>query len=138
MREINQMQLTKQKEADSVLQKYVPDILIRQFLLTNLKKNLNKNGIYEFRIPFEILGRSIENMGDFIKSDKVYTGPTLFITGDKSEYKREFIQQPALIKKQFPNSTIENIKEAGHWGKFHSVYFNVYTHTPHFHSTSSS
>ena len=119
MREINRLKLKKQKEADELLKQYEPDLVIRQFLLTNLKKNLEKDGIYEFRIPYDILGESIQQMGDFFQSDatKKYTGDTLFITGDLSPYRKQFVEQPELIKAQFPNSRVENIQGAGHWGK---------------------
>jgi pimeloyl-ACP methyl ester carboxylesterase len=120
MREINSLKLKKQKEADEILKTYEPDLLVRQFLLTNLKKNLKNDGIYEFRIPFDILGESIDKMGEFFQSEpiKTFAGPTLFITGDKSPYRKQFIEQPALIKAQFPNSRIENIQDAGHWGNY--------------------
>lgn len=129
MREINAAQLTKRKEADLIFQKYEPDLVVRQFHLTNLKKNLNNNGIYEFRIPFEILGRQIHKMGDFVQSEAKlkYEGSTLFITGSESPYRREFLKFPDLIHAQFPNSRIENIQGAGHWGKcFISVMVSLF------------
>lgn len=118
MREINRLQLKKQKEADKVLQQYEPDLVVRQFLMTNLKKNLNKDGVYEFRIPYDTLGRSIDQLGDFFQSQpplETYQGSTLFITGGLSPYRREFLEYPDLIKAQFPNSRIVNIEGAGHW-----------------------
>lgn len=126
MREINRLQLKKQKEADKVLQQYEPDLVVRQFLMTNLKKNLNKDGVYEFRIPYDTLGRSIDQLGDFFQSQpplETYQGSTLFITGGLSPYRREFLEHPDLIKAQFPNSRIVNIEGAGHWGKVLSVIY---------------
>lgn len=119
MKEINDKKLKTQKEADLILQKYEPDLLVRQFLLTNLKKNLKNDGIYEFRLAYDILGQSIGHMGEFFQSEpkKVYLGPTLFITGGLSPYRKEFLEHPDLIKAQFPNSSVENIEGAGHWGK---------------------
>lgn len=124
MREIQSRKLTKQKEADEILQKYEPDLVVRQFLLTNLKKS-KSTGIYQFRIPFDILGRALSQMGGFsfgtteplLGSKRQYKGPTLFITGGKSPFRKQFVEHPELIKAQFPNSTIENIEGAGHWGK---------------------
>lgn len=130
MKEINELQLKKQKEADEVLQKYEPDLIVRQFLLTNLKKNLKKDGIYEFRVAYDTLGRSIGHMGDFFQSEpnKVYQGPTLFITGSLSPYQKYFINphDADLIKAQFPNSSLETIDGAGHWGTYHNICFEFF------------
>ncbi|KAL0136769.1 Alpha/Beta hydrolase protein, partial [Mucor lusitanicus] len=122
MREIQAKQLTKQKEADEILQKFEPDLIVRQFLLTNLKKSRD-TGVYQFRIPYDILGRALSQMGGFsfetqpLPESRQYQGPTLFITGGKSPFRKQFVDHPELIKAQFPNSVIENIEDAGHWGK---------------------
>ncbi|KAL9541024.1 hypothetical protein MBANPS3_009355 [Mucor bainieri] len=122
MREIQSKQLTKQKEADEILQKFEPDLIVRQFLLTNLKKS-RSTGVYQFRIPYDILGRALSQMGGFsfetqlISESRQYQGPTLFITGGKSPFRKQFVDHPEQIKAQFPNSVIQNIEDAGHWGK---------------------
>ncbi|KAI9469798.1 MAG: Alpha/Beta hydrolase protein [Benjaminiella poitrasii] len=114
MREIQARQLTKQKEADKILQKFEPDLIVRQFLLTNLKKD-RATGVYQFRIPFDILGRSLNHMGEFSNNQQQYTGPTLFITGGASPFRKPFVNQSEIIKQQFPNSHIMTIEGAGHW-----------------------
>jgi pimeloyl-ACP methyl ester carboxylesterase len=121
MRDIQSRRLTKQKEADDILKQYEPDLVVRQFLLTNLKKN-RSDGVYQFRIPFDILDRALGRMGQFDKlsPQQPYIGPTLFITGGKSPFRKQFIDHPDEIKAQFPNAIIENIPEAGHWGKYYS------------------
>ena len=43
----------------------------------------------------------------------VYTGKTLFISGEKSNY--ILPQDEFQIKQQFPNSSVVTIKNAGHW-----------------------
>jgi pimeloyl-ACP methyl ester carboxylesterase len=118
MREIQAKRLTKQKDADDILKQFEPDLVVRQFLLTNLKKN-RSDGVYQFRIPYDILDRALGRMGGFDKAgpQKPYTGPTLFITGGKSPFRKQFVEYPEEIKAQFPNSIIENIEDAGHWGK---------------------
>ncbi|KAL9551342.1 hypothetical protein PS6_005044 [Mucor atramentarius] len=122
MREIQSKKLTKQKEADEILQKFEPDLIVRQFLLTNLKKS-RSTGIYQFRIPYDILGRALSQMGGFsfnthpLPESRQYHGPTLFITGGKSPFRKQFMDHPELIKAQFPNSIVQNIEDAGHWGK---------------------
>ncbi|CEP13627.1 hypothetical protein [Parasitella parasitica] len=122
MRDIQSRKLTKQRDADEILQKSEPDLVVRQFLLTNLKKS-KSTGIYQFRIPFDILGRALSQLGGFsfetepLPVSRQYRGPTLFITGGKSPFRKQFIDHPDLIKTQFPDAIIDNIEEAGHWGK---------------------
>lgn len=125
MRDIQSRKLTTQKEADEILQKFEPDLVVRQFLLTNLKKS-KSTGIYQFRIPYDILGEALSQMGGFsfeaqpLPDTRQYKGPTLFITGGKSPFRKQFVDHPELIKAQFPNSIVENIEDAGHWGKYES------------------
>ncbi|KAI8882811.1 alpha/beta-hydrolase [Backusella circina FSU 941] len=115
MRDINDRKLTTQKEAYSLLEKVEKDLVVRQFLLTNLKKR-KEDGYYQFRIPYDILGRSLHHMGDFRNEpDEVYNGSTLFITGGLSPFRVDFLRNPEIIKQRFPNSVIENIDGAGHW-----------------------
>lgn len=117
MRQIDQASVTKQSQADAMLASVEPELGVRQFLLTNLKKQPD-TGIYRFRIPYEILGRALGNMGDFMQlnGEKVYTGPTLFIAGGKSGYSKPFKERPDQVKAMFPNSKIDVIEGAGHWG----------------------
>lgn len=117
MREIQARRFNRQSEADAFLKQFEPDLVVRQFLLTNLKKNPT-NGIYEFRIPYDILDHALGRMGGFDPSSpqQPYTGPTLFITGGKSPFRKHFIEHPEDITTLFPNSTVENIEDAGHWG----------------------
>lgn len=117
MSDINDRKLTTQKEAYALLEEVEKDLVVRQFLLTNLKKR-KQDGYYQFRIPYDILGRSLHHMGDFRNEpNDVYDGSTLFITGGLSPFRIDFLRNPNIIKQRFPNSVIENIDGAGHWGK---------------------
>ncbi|CAO3636903.1 unnamed protein product [Cunninghamella echinulata] len=113
MKHILRSKVTTQKEADHILQQYEPDLSIRQFLLTNLTKNI-ETGIYQFRVPVDLLGESLKDLGAFIQHHH-YMGPTLFITGGKSPYRKPFLTQSDLIQQQFPHSTITCIDQASHW-----------------------
>lgn len=88
---------------------------VRQFLLTNLKKNTGGDG-YSFRVPLDVLADSLENLGqfDFVSGEVKYDGKALFIKGNKSNYVRS--NEEALIKEFFPKARIEGL-ETGHWGK---------------------
>ncbi|KAI9319490.1 Alpha/Beta hydrolase protein [Dichotomocladium elegans] len=115
MREIDAAQLKKQSEADKILQKYESDIGIRQFLLTNLKRD--HDGTYRFRIPYNTLGSSLHQIGDFGKdlSTQTYPNPTLFIAGGRSSYSKPFARFPDQVKAMFPQSKVEVVDGAGHW-----------------------
>lgn len=125
MKEIQAMKLTKQKDAYDMIAKVEPDLIVQQFLLTNLKKN-KSDGVYQFRIGLDNLGQSLENLGQFVplKQDAVYTRPTLFITGGNSPFRKPFLEQPEKIKSLFPNSTIKNVEGVGHWGMYNKYTYN--------------
>ncbi|KAI9498886.1 Alpha/Beta hydrolase protein [Zychaea mexicana] len=117
MRKIDQANVKKQSEADKMLQEFEPDMGIRMFLLTNLKKSAKQDGQYHFRIPYDILGKALGNMGDFSKmSDQLnYSGPTLFIAGGKSSYCKPLAQYPDKLKAMFPDYRLDVVEGAGHW-----------------------
>ncbi|KAI8984713.1 Alpha/Beta hydrolase protein [Mycotypha africana] len=125
MKEIQQKRLKRQSEAYDMISAVEPDVGVQHFLLTNLKKNLKKDGIYEFRIPLDILDSALDNLGEFESSIPAapssdrssihFMGPTLFITGQHSPFRVPFVEYPDKIKAFFPNSTVKEIKGSGHW-----------------------
>lgn len=88
---------------------------MRQFLLTNLKRDATGDG-YSFRIPFETLGNSLEKLGhfDFVPGQDKFDGKVLFIRGVKSKYIME--KEMEAIRSFFPQARIESL-DTGHWGK---------------------
>lgn len=113
MKEIQQANVQKQSEADTILKQCVPDLGVRQFLLTNLKRNASGDG-YSFRVPIETLGDSLEKLGqfDFVPGQDRYEGKALFIRGGRSGYIKE--REMGLVKEFFPHSRVETL-DTGHW-----------------------
>ncbi|KAF9578396.1 hypothetical protein BGW38_005812 [Lunasporangiospora selenospora] len=113
MKEIQHAHVTKQSEADQMMQKVVPDMGVRQFLLTNLKRDPSGQG-YSFRVPIGTLGDSLGKLGefDFVPGQDQFDGKALFIKGDRSGYVRE--KELDLIKSFFPNARVEGL-DTGHW-----------------------
>ncbi|KAF8926716.1 hypothetical protein BGZ58_010962 [Dissophora ornata] len=113
MKEIQQARVKKQSEADQIMKKVVPELGVRQFLLTNLKKDPSSD-FYSFRVPIETLGNSLEKLGhfDFISGQDCYNGKALFIKGNKSGYVKE--REEGLIREFFPHARIEGL-DTGHW-----------------------
>ncbi|KAL4890520.1 putative alpha/beta fold family hydrolase [Aspergillus ambiguus] len=114
MQHIEAQNVTKQSDADKILQEYEESLPIRQFLLTNLIRS-TEDQTMKFRVPLEVIGESLNNMADFPYRDPgslTYEGPTLFIRGTKSRYVSD--DTIPAIKKFFPKAEIADV-EAGHW-----------------------
>ncbi|KAF9284371.1 hypothetical protein BGZ68_004713 [Mortierella alpina] len=113
MKVIQEANVKKQSEADAILKDTVVDIGVRQFLLTNLKRDAHGDG-YSFRVPIETLGDSLEKLGqfDFVPGQDKFEGKTLFIKGNKSGYIRE--KELDAIRTFFPKARVEGL-DTGHW-----------------------
>ncbi|GAN04494.1 alpha/beta fold family hydrolase [Mucor ambiguus] len=114
MKAIEEANPSKQSEADKILSQYESNVGVRMFLLTNLKRM--SDGALRFRIPYDILGKSLDNIGGFhVPENAFYKGETLFIAGGESPYLQPFHEQEKQIKQLFPNSKLEVVEGAGHW-----------------------
>jgi esterase len=103
--------LKSRTEADNILSQYVSDFGTRQFLLKNLY--WQEKGKLGFRFNLKVLKDNVEEVGEALPVSNGYSGDTLFLRGDKSEYIA--LSDESLIKIQFPNSNIQTIENAGHW-----------------------
>jgi pimeloyl-ACP methyl ester carboxylesterase len=122
MKAIEEAKPERQSEADKILQKYESNVGVRMFLLTNLKRLAD--GSLRFRIPYHILGESLEAVGGFdVPASLKYDRPTLFIAGGNSPYCKPFEDREAEVKTLFSNSHLEVVEGAGHWGKFIRFFF---------------
>ncbi|OQE89504.1 hypothetical protein PENNAL_c0014G04941 [Penicillium nalgiovense] len=114
MQKIEAEKVSKQSDANKILEDYEESLPIRQFLLTNLIRSEEDNTL-KFRVPLSIIGGSLDRMADFPfkESDNLqYNGPTLFVRGTRSKYVSD--DTVPAIKKFFPNAQIADV-EAGHW-----------------------
>jgi len=110
----NTLGITKQSQADKILQHYEGNLPIRQFLLTNLVWD-KENGRQKFRVPLKYLASALDNMADFPYKDPEearYEGRTLFVRGTKSRYVADEVLP--IIGRFFPKFQVVDI-EAGHW-----------------------
>jgi pimeloyl-ACP methyl ester carboxylesterase len=90
------------------------DLPIRQFLLGNLRRQPGGQ-TQTFRIPLDILGRTLDNLGDFPFTNPDATRfekPALFVRGTKSKYVPDEVLP--LIGRFFPRFRLSDI-DAGHW-----------------------
>lgn len=108
--------LTKQSDADKILEKYEPNIGIRQFLLTNLMKSPEDKSSLVWRVPLAILAKHLDNMGDFPFKDPDqarFEGPTLVVRGGDSKYVAD--ETLPVFGRFFPRFELVDIPGAGHW-----------------------
>ncbi len=127
MRHIEEAGVTRQSEADAILTSYEPDVGIRQFLLGNMHRiamapdandemrTEHKKNVVKFRIPLDILAKSLDHMGDFPfrnPDEARFEKPALFVRGTHSKYVPD--EAIPAIGRFFPRFSLVDI-EAGHW-----------------------
>ena len=98
-------------EVEEILSHYITDFGTRQFLLKSLY--WQEPGQLAFRFNVAVFNLKIDEIGKSLPDNAVFSKPTLFIRGGKSDYilNEDFEN----LKKHFPDSTIETIPDAGHW-----------------------
>ncbi|MBG6132917.1 pimeloyl-ACP methyl ester carboxylesterase [Aquimarina sp. EL_43] len=103
--------LKSRGEVDHELSMYVPDTGVRMFLLKNLY--WKDKGVLGLRMNLEALMKNAHEIGVELPEKYSYSGHTLFLKGERSNYILD--EDEPRIKKQFPNSIIAEISNAGHW-----------------------
>lgn len=99
------------KEVEEVLQNYIPEMGIRQFLLKNVYWETKEQ--LAFRFNLNSLLDNIDEIGAVLPSLSVFEGRTLFLKGEHSGYIND--DDKTLIEAHFQNSEIVTVKNAGHW-----------------------
>ncbi len=107
---VNLSEVKSRNEADEAMKAFIPEWGIRQFLLKSLAR---KNGGFVWKINLPVITEKIENVGEGIKGEKVFKGPTLFMGGANSNYIQDKDKED--IDRFFPENHIIHIKNAGHW-----------------------
>ncbi len=96
---------------EDALARRLPDMRVRQFVLTNLKRHTG--GRYEWKINLDVLRRKYGEVTKAQSSDTPFPGPALFIKGELSPYVRE--EDLPGIRRLFPAALVRVIPGAGHW-----------------------
>lgn len=104
-------QISTRQEAEEILHQYIPEKSVIQFLTKNLYWTEDKKLAWRFNLK-TLSEKYAEFVSNAIKYG-VFSGKTLFISGEKSNY--ILPQDEFQIKQQFPNSSVVTIKNAGHW-----------------------
>ncbi|KAJ2476418.1 hypothetical protein EV174_004939, partial [Coemansia sp. RSA 2320] len=118
LQEIEGQGISSQKEADAMLAGVEADVSVRQFLLTNMKKAKDPQeggikGAYKSRIPLALLGEYLKDiMAWDVDPSKTYSGPTLFVGGERSPYIKPYAY--STMKQHFPKFELAML-DTGHW-----------------------
>ncbi len=99
------------KEAEAFLEAKIADFGVRQFLLKNLTRK--KEGGYRWKMNLDTIHKAYSEILMSINGTEAFTGETLFIKGETSDYLSE--SDMVDIHKYFPQAKMKNIKKAGHW-----------------------
>jgi pimeloyl-ACP methyl ester carboxylesterase len=124
MRGLDLARISRRAEADALLAEQIDDPGVRGFLLQNL---VSAEAGLAWRVPLQALADNMPELVGFPepREGEQYEGPTLFVTGGRSDYVRP--EHHAKIRRLFPNVQFVTIPEAGHWvhaeapGKFLQV-----------------
>lgn len=102
--------ISSRSEADQQLSSYILEPGVRQFLLKNLHRSGNG---FDWKMNLDIISDNIEKVGESLNDNEVFSGDTLFIRGDKSNYILD--SDSNMINEHFPNNEVVTISNAGHW-----------------------
>ena len=110
LHDINLNTLTSRNEADQLLSRQVPEPEVRQFLLKNLTRN--SEGKFEWRVNIHSIDEHIEEIGEGMQYKGQFTGPTLFVKGERSNYYSPGDEENIL--NLFPAAQFVTLN-TGHW-----------------------
>lgn len=108
MRSVDLSSVESRSDADERLARTVEDRGVRAFLLQSLDLRGRR-----WRLNLDALESAMPDITGFPRIDGRFDGPTLFLSGDESDYVRK--EHRAAIDRLFPNARFARLKGAGHW-----------------------
>ena len=110
MKRLDLSGLSQRKEADKILQEWIPDWAMRQFVLTNL---IRTEAGFEWQVNLEVLHASLPviRKNSLLQTQR-FLGPTLLILGEHSDFVQD--QDVTHMHLHFPMLKCETIEEASH------------------------
>lgn len=111
MNELELGHLKSRAEAEIRFEARVDDWAMRKFLATNLEQD--PAGRWRWQINLEALSAALPELeGDPLQPVDRFGGPTLFVTGGRSQY--VLPEDHATIREHFPAAEIVTLPQAGH------------------------
>ncbi|EFP02838.1 hypothetical protein GCK72_001636 [Caenorhabditis remanei] len=111
MRKVNLRRTRKEILTD--LETAIPDLSMRQFILTNLQPSSKNKDEMEWKVNMNTIDSHVEELLGYTLPVGSYRGPTLFLHGAKSGYVPD--SHKPDIKFLFPQVQFDAIPDAGHW-----------------------
>ena len=103
--------ITDRKHADAIMQPFIDELGVRQFLLKSLAKN--DEGNFAWRFNLLSLDKNYSIITDNVNENNSCLCDTLFIKGNDSDY--ILAEHRAAINARFSNASAKIIHGAGHW-----------------------
>lgn len=111
LNEVNFEEQKSRKEIEQVLERYILQYGVRQFLMKNVYRKTRED--FDYRFNLKVLTENYEEIVVPLTPDARFDGETLFLSGANSGYITQ--DDEPIIKTHFPNSAIVTVKNAGHW-----------------------
>lgn len=109
--ELDVATITSRKAAMEALADRVPDVKLRGFLLTNLKRV--DRTTFKWGINLDGIRRNYQSIWTRIVPGRTFSGPVLVVRGADSDYIKPVDED--LFRSFFPNVKFVTIPNAGHW-----------------------
>ncbi len=103
--------LRSRQEADELLKPHVPEIAVRSFLLKNLLKQGAEG--FTWRMNLTAINHNYSQIMTGQHHDQPFTGPTLFIKGELSDYIKPQYRDHTMAL--FPEAQVRVMPNSGHW-----------------------
>jgi pimeloyl-ACP methyl ester carboxylesterase len=101
-------------EAGAGLRPYVPDDVVRSFLLQNLRRDPTSETGWRWQMNLALLGGRLADLGDWPDLETPpYPGPVLWIAGGRSDYITP--DYAPAMRALFPRTQLFTVKNSGHW-----------------------
>jgi pimeloyl-ACP methyl ester carboxylesterase len=118
MQEIDFSKIKSRSDVDDFIAQKIDDERIRQFLLKNVAKDKTLHQ-YKWRVNARVLYDHLDEIVSGVNKNWLYerspimSYPVIFIRGMKSKY--ILPEDESMIKEIYPDATIIDIPNAGHW-----------------------
>lgn len=110
--EVPLKELKRRQDAESYLEGQIPEKAVRQFLVSNLKRDAQGEWMWQFNLS--VLQQMIDQISGQPELKGVFDScPVLFLAGARSDYLLP--QDQPTIKQFFPEAQFKVIPNAGHW-----------------------